>query len=111
MVRFHAIALIPDSDPVVNNNKLNDGYETDINQEMTNVEDDNKIKKKGDKPKVWDLIKAQCEDLAIPKGQKDHDSDIDMEVSVTSFKIDFSSKLLFDQVCKVEPTTCMPLLS
>ena len=65
MVRSHAIALIPDTCPVVNNNKLNDGYETDIDQEMTNVEDDNKeddnkeednkIKKKGDKPKVWDL--------------------------------------------------------
>ena len=70
MVRSHAIAFIPDTHPAVNNNKLNDGYETDIDQEMTNVEDDNKeddnkeddnkeednkIRKKGNKPKVWDL--------------------------------------------------------
>ena len=94
MVRSYAIALIPDTCPVVNNNRLNDGYETDIDQEMTNVEDDNKeednkIKKKGDKPKVQDLIKAQHEDLVIPKEQNDHDSDVDMEVSVHHSNLTF----------------------
>ena len=49
--------------------------------EEDDKEDDEEIpkKKKGsDKPKVWDLIKAQC-NLAIPKAHED----LDMEVSVT----------------------------
>ena len=85
MVRFHAIGLIPDTCPVVKSN--NNGYGADTEQEMViETEGDNedneetlKKKKKGNKPKVWDLIKAQqCQndDLAIPKTQED------MEVSV-----------------------------
>jgi hypothetical protein len=41
-----------------------------------------KIVKKGDKPKVQDLIQDQCDDLAISKAQED------IKVSVTSFKLE-----------------------
>lgn len=98
LVRSHAIALIPDTRPAAKNN---DGYETDIDQEMENVgddykpeedeneedeneEDDEEIpkkKKKTDKPKVRELIKAQREDLAIPEDK--------MEVSYIISQIEY----------------------
>jgi hypothetical protein len=88
LVRSHAIALIPDTRPTEKNNS--DGYEPDTEQEMVCVsdykdlddEDDletPKKKKKGDKPKVRDLIETQRDDFAILQE--------DMEVSVTLLEL------------------------
>jgi hypothetical protein len=91
LVRTYAIGHIPETRPVRSNG---DGYETDTEQEMAveNEEKDDlddldddlgdsddsespnlKKKKKGDKPKVRDLIEAQRDDLGTQE---------DMEVSV-----------------------------
>ena len=81
MVRSYAMALITDTCPAAKKNS--DGYEPDTEQDMENEEGDKDEKtpmkkKKGDKPKVPDLIKAQHDDLAIIATQED------MEVRVIS---------------------------
>jgi hypothetical protein len=81
-----------------------DGYEADTDEN----EDDSETpkKKKGDKPKVRDLIEAQRDELAIPKAPED----LDMEVSV-KLELRVYLTFLFDQVCEVdsvEATTCVP---
>ena len=66
--------------PAVKNKRDRD--KTDIEQENEKEEDDDdddetpKKRKKNDKPKVWDLIQAQRDDLVIPNAQPE-----DMEVS------------------------------
>lgn len=75
-----------------------DGYETDTEQERLletepeeEDEDDSEIprkKKKVDKPKVRDLVKAQRDDLAVPNAQDD------MEVSITSFELSINFTFL-----------------
>jgi hypothetical protein len=77
LVRTYATDFIPDTRPA------DDGYETDIEEEMAlalesredNEGDDLETpkKKKGVKPKVRDLIEDQRDDLAIQKAQEDMD--------------------------------------
>ena len=107
LFRSYAKALIPDTRPAVKSN--DDGYEPDTEQEMAlalETEEDDpetpKERKKGAKPKVRDLIEAQHDEFVIQKSQED------MEVSVHIVGISEStSHFLFDQVCDVEPTTCV----
>ena len=111
LVRSYAKALIPDTHPAVKSN--DDGYEPDTEQEMAlalKTEEDDpetpKKRKKGAKPKVRDLIEAQHDEFVIQKSQED------MEVSVHIVGISEStSHFLFDQVCDVEPTTCVCCLN
>jgi hypothetical protein len=81
LVRSYALSLIPDTLPAVKNN--GDGYETDTERDMVldnEVDDDNdeetpKKKRKGDKPKVRDLIEEDDneDDEETPKKKKKGD--------------------------------------